>query len=57
MLSVILSVLMIPLSTLNLIRQQLELVSELKSDLRDTGLGHEVACFQFQCWKNLTSLI
>ena len=26
------------------LRQELELVSELESDLRDTGLGHEVAC-------------
>ena len=30
--------------------QQLELSSELESDLRDTGLGQEVACW-FQCWK------
>ena len=28
--------------------QQLELVSELESDLQDTGLGQEVACW-FQC--------
>ena len=26
------------------LRQQLELASELKSDLQDTGLGQEVAC-------------
>ena len=31
--------------------QQLELASELESDLRDTGLGQEVACW-FQCEKN-----
>ena len=47
MLSVILlSMLMILLSTLSLIRhlwQQLELNSELESDLEDTGLGQEVA--------------
>ena len=28
--------------------QQLKLASELESDLRDTGLGQEVACW-FQC--------
>ena len=31
--------------------QQLELASELESDLWDTGLGQEVACW-FQYWKN-----
>ena len=31
--------------------QQFELTSELESDLRDTGLGQEVAC-RFQCWEN-----
>ena len=35
--------------------QQLELGSELESDLWDTGLGQEVACFQ--CWKNSTSFV
>ena len=44
------------LSTLSVIRrldlwQQLELAAELESDLRDFGLGEEVACW-FQCWKN-----
>ena len=34
--------------------QQPELAFELESDLRDTGLWHEMACW-FQCWKNLTS--
>ena len=38
------------------LRQQLELASELESDLRDTGLGQEVA-FWFQCWKNLTDFV
>ena len=38
------------------LRQQLELASELESDLRDTGLGQEVACW-FQCWKNLTDFV
>ena len=33
--------------------QQLELASELGSDLWDTGLGQEVACW-FQYWENLT---
>ena len=31
--------------------QQLELTSELESDLWDCGLGQEVACW-FQCWEN-----
>ena len=31
--------------------QQLELASELESDLWDAGLGQEVACW-FQYWKN-----
>ena len=31
--------------------QQLELASELESDLGDTGVGQEVACW-LQCWKN-----
>ena len=45
MLSVILlSMLMILLSTLNMIRQQVELACELEFDLRDTGVGQEVAC-------------
>ena len=36
--------------------QQLELASELESDLRDTtGLGQDVACW-FQCWKSSTVL-
>ena len=51
MLSVILlSILLILLPTLNVIKhlifglQQLDLASELESDLQDTGLGQEVAC-------------
>ena len=36
--------------------QQLELASELVSDLWDTGLGQEVA-FLFQFWKNSTSFV
>ena len=36
--------------------QQLELASELESDLRETGLGQEVACW-FQCWKNSTGFV
>ena len=36
--------------------QQLEVASELESDLRDTGLGQEVAC-QFQCLKNSTGFV
>ena len=52
MLSVILSVLMIPLSTLNLIRQQLELASELKSDLRETlDWGMKWLVFNFNAGK------
>ena len=35
--------------------QQLELASELESDLWDTGLGQVLACW-FQCW-NSTSLV
>ena len=35
--------------------QQLELASELESDLWDTGLGQVVACW-FQCW-NSASLV
>ena len=38
------------------LRQQLELASELESDLWDTGLGQKVACW-FQCWKNSTSFV
>ena len=52
MLSVILlSILLILLPTLNVIKhlifglQQLDLASELESDLQDTGLGQEVACW------------
>ena len=41
---ILLSMLMILLSTLNMIRQQVELASELEFDLRDTGVGQEVAC-------------
>ena len=37
-------------------QQQLELASELESDLRDTGLEQKVACW-FQCWKNLTRFV
>ena len=38
--------------------QQLELASEVESDLRDTIVdwGQGVAC-SFQCWKNSTSFI
>ena len=37
--------------------QQLELASELESDLRDTvNWGQEVTC-SFQCWKNSTGFI
>ena len=36
--------------------EQLELASELKSDLRDTVLGQEMACW-FQCWKSLTGFV
>ena len=36
--------------------QQLELASELESDLGDTGLGQEVAC-RFQCWENSTGFV
>ena len=57
MLSVILlSMLMILLSTLNMIRQQVELASELEFDLRDTGVGQEVACL-FKCWNNSTGFV
>ena len=36
--------------------QQLELASELESDLWDTGLGQEVACW-FQCWENSADFV
>ena len=36
--------------------QQLELTSELESDLWDTGLGQEVACW-FQIWENSTGFV
>ena len=36
--------------------QQLKLASEFESDLRDTGLGQEVACW-FQCWENSASFV
>ena len=36
--------------------QQLESAPELESDLWDTGLGQEEACW-FQCWKNATHFV
>ena len=36
--------------------QWLELASKLESDLLDTGLGQEMACW-FQCWKSSTSFV
>ena len=36
--------------------QRLELASKLESDLLDTGLGQEMACW-FQCWKSSTSFV
>ena len=36
--------------------QQLELASDLESDLRHCGLGQEVACW-FQCWENSAGLV
>ena len=53
---ILLSMLMILLSILSAIRQLLELASELESDLQDTGLGQDVACW-FQCWENLTGCV
>ena len=36
--------------------QQLELASELESDLQETGLWQEMACW-FQCWKSSSGFI
>ena len=47
---------MLSVILLSMLWQQLELASELVSDLWDTGLGQEVACW-FQCWKNSTSFV
>ena len=58
---ILLSMLMILFCILNVIGHlicglQVKLASELESDLRETGLGQEVACC-FQYWKNSTGFV